>query len=85
VFRNSVLELIQYAPATGEVYARLQIIVPPQINKFYIFNPPGRSVVEYLVKNGFRVFVVSWGNPTAAQSDWDMDTHVAALLAAITA
>jgi polyhydroxyalkanoate synthase len=36
VFRNSVLELIQYAPATGEVYARPQIIVPPQINKFYI-------------------------------------------------
>jgi polyhydroxyalkanoate synthase len=86
VFRNSVLELIQYAPATGEVYARPQIIVPPQINKFYIFDlSPGKSIVEYLVKNGFQVFVVSWRNPTAAQSDWDMDTYVAALLAAIAA
>jgi polyhydroxyalkanoate synthase len=86
VFRNSVLELIQYAPATEEVYARPQMIVPPQINKFYIFDlSPGKSIVEYLVKNGFQVFVVSWRNPTAAQRDWDMDTYVAALLAAIAA
>jgi polyhydroxyalkanoate synthase len=86
VFRNSVLELVQYAPATGEVYARPQIIVPPQINKFYIFDlAPGKSIVEYLVKNGFQVFIVSWRNPTPAQRDWDMDTYVAALLAAIAA
>jgi polyhydroxyalkanoate synthase len=86
VFRNSVLELIQYAPATEEVYARPQMIVPPQINKFYIFDlSPGKSIVEYLVKSGFQVFVVSWRNPTAAQRDWDMDTYVAALLAAIAA
>ena len=86
VFRNSVLELIQYAPATAEVYARPHIIVPPQINKFYVFDlSPGKSFVEYLLKNGFQVFVVSWRNPTAAQSDWDMDTYVAALLAAIAA
>jgi polyhydroxyalkanoate synthase len=86
VFRNSVLELIQYAPVTGEVYSRPQMIVPPQINKFYIFDlSPGKSIVEYLVKNGFQVFVVSWRNPTPAQHDWDMDTYVAALLAAIAA
>jgi polyhydroxyalkanoate synthase subunit PhaC len=86
VFRNSVLELIQYAPATAEVHERPQVIVPPQINKFYIFDlAPGKSIVEYLVKNGFQVFVVSWRNPTAAQSDWDMNTYVAALLAAIAA
>jgi polyhydroxyalkanoate synthase subunit PhaC len=86
VFRNSVLELIQYAPATAEVHERPQVIVPPQINKFYIFDlAPGKSIVEYLVNNGFQVFVVSWRNPTAAQSDWDMDAYVAALLAAIAA
>jgi len=62
------------------------MIVPPQINKFYIFDlSPGKSIVEYLVKNGFQVFVVSWRNPVAAQSDWGMDTYVAALLAAIAA
>jgi poly(3-hydroxyalkanoate) synthetase len=86
VFRNDVLELIQYAPATGEVYARPQMIVPPQINKYYVFDlSPGRSIVEYLVQNGFQVFVVSWRNPTPAQSDWDMSTYVAALLESIAA
>ena len=86
VFRNDVLELIQYAPATAEVYARPHLIVPPQINKFYAFDlAPGRSMVEYLVKNGFQLFVVSWRNPTPAQRDWDMSTYVAALLEAISA
>jgi polyhydroxyalkanoate synthase subunit PhaC len=86
VFRNSVLELIQYKPTTAEVYTRPHIIVPPQINKFYVFDlAPGKSFVEYLLKNGFQVFIVSWRNPTAAQSDWDMNTYVAGLLAAIAA
>ena len=86
VFRNEVLELIQYAPTTPQVYARPQLIVPPQINKFYVFDiAPGRSIVEYMLNNGFQTFVVSWRNPTAAQRDWDMDTYVAALLEAIDA
>ncbi|KAA0998777.1 alpha/beta fold hydrolase, partial [Paraburkholderia panacisoli] len=86
VFRNEVLELIQYAPATPNVYTRPQLIVPPQINKFYIFDlSKGKSLVDYLVKHEFQVFVVSWRNPTLAQRDWDMDTYVAALLEAITA
>jgi polyhydroxyalkanoate synthase len=86
VFRNEVLELIQYTPATPNVYARAQLIVPPQINKFYIFDlSRGKSLVDYLVKHEFQVFVVSWRNPTLAQRDWDMDTYVAALLEAITA
>ncbi|MGX7002829.1 alpha/beta fold hydrolase [Caballeronia sp. KNU42] len=86
VFRNEVLELIQYAPATEQVYARPQLIVPPQINKFYIFDlSDGKSIVDYLVKSEFQVFVVSWRNPTAAQRHWDLDTYVAALLEAIAA
>jgi polyhydroxyalkanoate synthase len=86
VFRNDVLELIQYTPATEHVYARPQLIVPPQINKFYIFDlSEGRSIVDYLVKSEFQAFVVSWRNPTAAQSHWDLDTYVAALLEAIAA
>ena len=86
VWRNEALELIQYAPATGQVYARPQLIVPPQINKFYVFDlSPGKSIVEYLVKAGFQVFIVSWRNPTPAQRDWDMDTYVSALLEAIAA
>jgi len=86
VFRNEVLELIQYAPATEHVYARPQLIVPPQINKFYVFDlSEGKSIVDYLVKKEFQVFAVSWRNPTAAQSHWDLDTYVSALLEAIAA
>ncbi|KXU83260.1 poly(R)-hydroxyalkanoic acid synthase [Paraburkholderia monticola] len=86
VFRNEVLELIQYAPATTQVYGRPQLIVPPQINKFYVFDlSEGKSIVDYLVKNELQVFVVSWRNPTAAQSHWDLDTYVSALLEAIAA
>ena len=86
VFRNEVLELIQYAPTTTQVYSRPQLIVPPQINKFYIFDlSEGKSIVDYLVKNELQVFVVSWRNPTAAQSHWDLDTYVSALMEAIVA
>src|SRR5262249_6787156 len=68
VFRTDVLELIQYAPASAHVYARPLLIVPPQINKFYLLDlAPGRSLIEYAVKNGFQVFVISWRNPTPAQ------------------
>ena len=65
---------------------RPQLIVPPQINKYYIFDlSEGKSIVEYLVKSEFQVFVVSWRNPTAAQSHWALDTYVTALLEAIAA
>ncbi|MFL9863096.1 alpha/beta fold hydrolase [Paraburkholderia fungorum] len=86
VFRNEVLELIQYAPTTQQVYSRPQLIVPPQINKFYIFDlSEGKSIVDYLVRSELQVFVVSWRNPTAAQSHWDLDTYVRALVEAIAA
>jgi polyhydroxyalkanoate synthase len=86
VFRNPVLELIQYAPATETVHARPQLLVPPQVNKFYLFDlAPGKSIIEFLVKSGFQVFTVSWRNPTPAQRDWGMDTYVEALLEAIAA
>lgn len=86
VFRNEVLELIQYAPTTPTVHARPQLLVPPQVNKFYVFDmAPGKSIVEFLVASGFQTFCVSWRNPTPAQRDWDMDTYVAALLEAIAA
>jgi polyhydroxyalkanoate synthase len=84
VFRNEVLELIQFEPRTAEVRSRPHLIVPPQINKFYVFDlAPGKSIVEHLVSNGFQVFAVSWRNPTCKHRDWDMDTYVSALLKAI--
>ena len=69
MFRNDQAELIQYTPRTGQVLSRPLLIVPPQINKFYLFDlAPGRSLIEYLLANGIQVFVVSWRNPTAEQS-----------------
>jgi len=81
VFRNEVLELIQYAPATASVYERPLVMIPPQINKYYVLDlAPGRSLVEYAVRQGLQVFAVSWRNPTAAQRDWGLATYVRALV-----
>jgi poly[(R)-3-hydroxyalkanoate] polymerase subunit PhaC len=86
VFRSEVLELIQYAPASAEVYARPLLIVPPQINKFYLLDlAPGKSLIEYAVMNGMQVFVISWRNPTPSQREWGLETYLTAILDAIDA
>jgi polyhydroxyalkanoate synthase subunit PhaC len=86
VFRNEVLEVIQYAPASAEVYARPLLIVPPQINKFYLLDlAPGKSLIEYAVMNGMQVFVISWRNPTPSQREWGLETYLTAILDAIDA
>jgi polyhydroxyalkanoate synthase len=86
VHQTEVLELIQYAPATPTVHRRPLLAVPPQINKFYVLDlAPGRSLIEYLVANGFLLFTLSWRNPTPAQRDWGLDTYVQAVLEAIEA
>jgi poly[(R)-3-hydroxyalkanoate] polymerase subunit PhaC len=83
VFRNEVLELIQYAPSTPEVYERPFLFIPPQVNKYYVFDiGPGRSLMEFAVKGGFTTFAVSWRNPTPAQRDWGLGTYVTALIEA---
>jgi polyhydroxyalkanoate synthase len=80
VYSEDHLELIQYAPRTDQIYETPIFIVPPQINKFYIWDlAPGRSIVEYLVGQGHQVFIVSWRNPTAEQADWGLDSYVDAL------
>ena len=80
VYAEDHLELIQYAPQTEEVFARPVFIVPPQINKFYVWDlAPGRSIVEYLVSQGHTVFIVSWRNPTAEQADWGLASYIEAL------
>lgn len=80
VYREELLELIQYTPTTDKVFKRPIFIVPPQINKFYIWDlAPGRSVVEYLLSQGHQVFIVSWRNPHEQHGDWGMDDYVMAL------
>ncbi|MFO1426739.1 MAG: alpha/beta fold hydrolase [Steroidobacteraceae bacterium] len=84
VYRSEVFELIQYKPATERVHARPLILLPPQINKFYMVDlAPGRSFAEYAVQHGVPFFAISWRNPTAAQRDWNMDTYLAAAKEAI--
>jgi polyhydroxyalkanoate synthase subunit PhaC len=86
VFKNELIELIQYAPATDHVYRRPLLMIPPQINKFYVLDlAPRKSLIEYTVGQGIPTFAVSWRNPTPAQRDWGLETYVRALLEAIDA
>jgi poly[(R)-3-hydroxyalkanoate] polymerase subunit PhaC len=86
VFRNELLELIQYAPAGEEVYTRPLLFVPPQINKYYFLDlAPGRSLIEHAVKLGLQVFAISWRNPSPAHRDWGLKTYARGMLAAIDA
>jgi polyhydroxyalkanoate synthase subunit PhaC len=85
VFRNDLVELIAYTPQTERVYAEPLVYVPPWINKYYLMDmAPGRSWVEFAVRQGFTVFAVSWRNPDASMAQLTMDDYLRdGLLAAV--
>jgi polyhydroxyalkanoate synthase subunit PhaC len=91
IHRGKLCELIQYKPATAQVYERPVLLVPPEINKYYVMDlAPKRSFTEYAVAHGLQFFTVSWRNPGPEDRDLGLDDYVeackeaSAIVAAVT-
>ena len=77
IFRNEIIELIQYAPSTPQVLKRPLLIVPPWINKFYILDlNPEKSFIRWCVEQGLTVFCISWVNPDARHAAKDFESYM---------
>ncbi|HLG69757.1 MAG TPA: alpha/beta fold hydrolase [Chloroflexota bacterium] len=77
IYRNELMELIAYEPQTDQVYAEPIVCSPPWINKYYVMDlAPGRSFIEYAVRNEFQVFAISYRNPDASVAGLSMDDYL---------
>jgi polyhydroxyalkanoate synthase len=85
VYRDEIFELLQYTPATPTVHSRPLLMVPPELNRYYVLDlSPGRSLVEYTVAQGIQTFMIVWRNPRAelGHGRWGLDDYLAAQLKA---
>ena len=86
VYRNEVLELLQYTPQKPTVRKVPVVVVPPQINKYYFMDiTPGRSLIEFSLQQGLQVFAISWRNPGKEHRDWNLNTYGDAIISALDA
>lgn len=77
VYRNRLIELIQYTPTTKQVHKKPLLICPPWINRFYILDlRPENSFVKYMVEQGHQVFMISWKNPDASYRDVGFEDYI---------
>jgi polyhydroxyalkanoate synthase len=77
VYQNELMQLIQYAPTTQEVYKRPLLYIPPLVNKYYLLDlQPKSSLIRWMVEQGHTVLVVSWINPGPELSDMDMGDYI---------
>lgn len=86
VLRTNLIELIQYAPQTEQVYEIPLLCSPPWINRYYVMDlSPGRSFIEWAIQHGHTVFSISYRNPDASMADTTFEDYVASLRTAVTA
>lgn len=86
VFKNELLELLQYTPTTAKVRQRPVLIVPPWINKYYILDLREKnSFVKWAVDQGNTVFMISWVNPDSQHRDLNFEDYMQAAIAAMDA
>ncbi|WP_425078501.1 PHA/PHB synthase family protein [Ruegeria denitrificans] len=77
VFRNRMMELIQYKPVTETVYETPIVLFPPWINKFYILDLKAQnSMIKWITEQGYTLFVVSWVNPDESYAETGMEDYI---------
>lgn len=77
VYRNELMELIQYEPQIEQVYEIPLVFIPPWINKYYILDLREKnSFIRYLVEQGFQVFMISWKNPDESMADIKFEDYM---------